>query len=275
MNLALITFYVTIDSDSVRSYMPPVPVMLPASSWARKGMRAPKLPCHVTERAADCGGYVATKYWGAYRYTPEQYVEWLMSWQPQWAATMDFCCEDEITAGRPGLVRQRQERTTEMAWLFWQEYKKVPWAWVPTIQGWEIEDYCWHARQLRPLIEDMRLYYKNNPFWRVGIGTLCRRVSVSLILEIVTSIARELPGIPLHLWGVKLAVLQSPIALPQTVVSVDSAAWNGFFGRNIENRRHSKLSQREYAYLVSLPRYLQKVKAATCAPKQLSLYFGT
>ena len=60
----MIKFYATIDVDSVRPYMSKVPVMLPASSWARKGMPPPKLPAHITERAADCGGFVATKVWG-------------------------------------------------------------------------------------------------------------------------------------------------------------------------------------------------------------------
>lgn len=60
----MIKFYATIDVDSVRPYMSKVPVMLPASSWARKGMPPPKLPAHITERAADCGEFVATKVWG-------------------------------------------------------------------------------------------------------------------------------------------------------------------------------------------------------------------
>ncbi|NHM26934.1 hypothetical protein G7K71_08050 [Desulfofundulus sp. TPOSR] len=137
----MLTFYATADSDSIRSYIPPVPVMLPASSWARKGMKPPRLPDHISEKAADCGGFVATKLWGDYRYTPDQYVEWLSSWNPQWAATMDYCCEDEITTGQSGLVRYRQQRTTDMAWHFWQHYRDVPWAWVPTVQGWNVDDY--------------------------------------------------------------------------------------------------------------------------------------
>src|SRR4051812_6421035 len=105
-------FYATIDADSLRPYMPAVPVMLPASSWARYDLRPPRLPPHVTETGADCGGYVATKIWGDYRYGPTRYVAWLASWTPRWAAMMDYCCEDEITSGRPGLVLERQRRTT-------------------------------------------------------------------------------------------------------------------------------------------------------------------
>ncbi len=53
--------YATIDADSVRPYMPAVPVMLPASSWARRGMRSPRLPAHVLETSADSGGFVAAR----------------------------------------------------------------------------------------------------------------------------------------------------------------------------------------------------------------------
>src|SRR3954463_9031865 len=138
-------FYATIDADSVRSYMPPVPVLLPASSWARKHLSRPNLPAQITETAADSGGYVATKVWGDYRYSPAQYVGWLATWSPGWAATMDYCCEDEITAGQPGLVRERQRRTTVKAQYFWHWHRRVPWAWVPTIQGWQVDDYVAHA----------------------------------------------------------------------------------------------------------------------------------
>jgi hypothetical protein len=112
------TFYATIDADSIRSYMPTVPYLLPASSWARYHLRPVRLPCRLRHLAADCGGFVATRIWGDYRFSPKQYVSWLHTFKPEWAATMDYCCKDEITAGKPGLVRQRQARTTQMAWYF-------------------------------------------------------------------------------------------------------------------------------------------------------------
>src|SRR5579864_3274516 len=43
-----------------------------------------------------------------------------------------------------------------------------------------------------------------------------------------------LPGFPLHLWGVKLTLLQHSKSLPASVVSIDSAAWNGRFGTGID-----------------------------------------
>jgi hypothetical protein len=270
----MLTFYATIDSDSVRPYMPDVPVLLPASSWARHDMKAPNLPEHITERAADCGGFVATFKWGDYKYTPEQYVDWLGTFAPSWAATMDYCCEPEVLDNE-GIVQERQERTTAMAYHFWEQYKSAPWAWVPTIQGWDVADYQRHAHELAPLVAEMQAHYGPSSAFRVGIGTLCRRASPAMIRRVVSAVADELPGVGLHLWGVKLTLFQSPIAVPGSVVSVDSAAWNNLFGRGlITARQHYRqgMTQREYTYLVALPQYLAKVQTALESPKQLELF---
>jgi len=144
----MFTFYFTIGVDELKPHCIPatldVPILLPASSYARNGLKPPRLPVHLTQRAADSGGFVATFRWGDYLYSPHEYTAWLHTWNPQWAATMDYCCENEITSGKPGLVRERQQKTTDMAYLFWRQFHDCPWAWVPTIQGWEIEDYRKH-----------------------------------------------------------------------------------------------------------------------------------
>ena len=272
---AAVTFYATLDSDSIRPYIPAVPVMLPASSWARHGLRPPKLPAHVTDTAADCGGFVATFKWGDYQYTPAQYVDWLQSWHPTWAAMMDYCCEDEITSGNAGIVQQRQERTTALARSFWAYESDRSWVWVPTIQGWHVEDYQRHARALRPLVLDMWHAYTargQGDVFRVGIGTLCRRASTAQIRAIVRAVAAELPGVGFHLWGIKLGALSDRVALPPAVVSVDSAAWNGCFGTGRERARASGKSLRRYYYEVALPEYQAKVTRALRAPKQGELF---
>lgn len=272
----MIDFYATIAYGQTRHYMPTdVHWLLPASSWARAKLCKPSIPMGLTT-AADSGGFVATKIWGDYRYTPQQYVDWLDKFNPAWAATMDYCCEQEITGKNDGVVRERQQRTTDMAYLFWQDYRDTTWAWTPTIQGWEVADYQHHAQQMKPLLDQMKTHYADlGKSFRVGIGTLCNRASTQMILRVINAVSEILPGYLFHLWGVKLAVLKSSIYLPH-VVSVDSAAWHpgGLKRTSSEaNSERAKLgmSQMEHALKVALPRYVGKVHAAMNTPKQMQL----
>jgi hypothetical protein len=107
--------------------------------------------------------------------------------------------------------------------------------------------------------------------FRVGIGSLCGRPP-AFIAEIVACV-RSIIGrdIPLHLWGVKLKVLQAGIELPG-VVSCDTGAWNGLFGREHEKRRSSRLSEVQYSWQISYPAYRQKIQRAQQKPQQKSLY---
>ena len=262
-------FYATIDSTmdarTLHAAMPPgVAYMLPASSWSNVRLRAPRIPAHVTRCAADSGGFVATFIHGDYRYSPAEYVAWLRRWPilPEFAATMDYCCEREVAPGSE-VVRARQARTTAMAYLFWREYKAEPWVWVPTIQGAHGADYVRHARDLRPLIAEMAAYYGHGSAFRVGVGTLCRRKHSEAVRDILRAVANELPGVPLHAWGVKAMEGQ----LPSAVMSVDSAAWNGRFGRDLTRHREAQrvlgMTQRAYGFRVLLPAYLARIQART------------
>jgi hypothetical protein len=273
----MMLFFATIDADSdtptLHEHMPPVAVMLPASSWYRVNFRRPRLPEQIREVAADCGGFVAARRWRCYRYTLAQYVAWLEAFHPQWAAMLDYCCEPPL-AGDPHVVRRRQLQTTFRAWQIWQHYPDAPWVWVPTIQGWEVEEYVLHAHELRPLIDEMQAYYGATRAFRVGIGTLCARASTATIRSVVGAVAHELPGVGLHLWGVKLSTFKAPIALHEQVISFDSAAWNGLFGSDREEWRSSGLSQRAWSYSVALPRYTLKIGQALRQPKQVSFFDG-
>jgi hypothetical protein len=262
-------FYATFDVDSLSSYIPQdIPVLLPASSWARKGLKAPRVPAHITRLAADSGGFVASRIWREYRYSLEQYVTWLRTFRPVWAATMDYCCEPELAV----VTQERQRRTTENAWQAWTHFQHLPFAWVPTIQGWLPEDYRRHAAQLQPLIEEMQAAYVSNPQWRVGVGTLCRRSDVKAVQAILDAVREVLPGVPLHLWGIKLDALRS-LNLAQ-VVSSDSAAWHGNFRservRTRELAQAAHVSLRRYAVTVKLPAYMQRVHAAVAESQQVT-----
>lgn len=281
-------FYATLTYGHTRPYMPgDVLYMLPASSWAR-GIKsngqfpAYNLPAHIKHVSADCGGFVASRIWGDYKYSPAQYVDWLTRFPSgvlKWAATMDYCCELPLTLGQQKAVIERQTKTTLNAWLFWDEWRHVPWAWIPTIQGWEVEDYIRHAQELKPLINQMQAHYQaiENPYFRVGIGTLCARADTQMINAVVRAVTEILPNTPLHLWGVKLGYLKSKVAIPENVASFDSAAWSpGGLGRDGAIARRERLElgipQRKHDYTVALPNYQRRIADALARPKQMSLF---
>lgn len=293
----MIDFYYTVTRNEIRSTMPAVPVLVSAAGWTvpdsgKAGgyrLRLPALPAHVTERAADCGGFVATTRWKTrYRFSPSQYVTWLLRWRPHWAATMDLCCCDMNTQGVPTYpgqeeVARRQSFTTEMAYLFWTLYQHLPITWVLTLQGWHPDEYVRHAHALAPLIREMaETYYdaasvddedEQDYLFRVGVGSLCGR-NPFLVQDIVSAIRDILGIVPLHLWGTKLALLRSPLALPG-VASLDSAAWNGLWASEHEARRRSGLSEAEYCWMVSYPRYAKRVEKALRQPRCTSLFDHT
>jgi hypothetical protein len=285
-------FWATLDADSMLPQHMPADVayLLPATSFYRKGFKTPRLP-EGAEVAVDCGGFVATKVWGEYRFDLHEYVAWCERVPGlRWAAMMDQCCEQEITGANDGVVRQRQVWTYAMAERFVEEYGDVPWAWVPTLQGWTVEDYLRAADDLEPLIRTLQSFYAERPGglychtdepdpelveryernmldFRVGIGTLCARKDISQVVDIVEALVERFPGVSFHLWGVKLQALRDwPGGLPGAVVSVDSAAWNGRFGSDItslnDERARRSMTQREFGYRVQLPRYVAKFREA-------------
>jgi hypothetical protein len=262
------TFYATFDASNLTTYIPPVSVLLPASSWYRTGMKKPCLSDEVTDRAADSGGFVASRIWGEYRYTDEEYVDWLVKWMPGWAAFKDFCCEPELSV----VTEERQKRTTEKAWEMWTRYKEAPWAWVPTLQGLFPEDYRRHALQMKPLLDEMARHYRHNPAWRIGVGTLCRRESELEIAEVVEAVLSVLPNAELHLWGLKKNGLRHVFrtlnrSLLRAIKSSDSAAWHGmFYGEGA--RMHDEaaahgMNRQEYTIKKKLPAYIAGMEHVT------------
>lgn len=292
--------YFTVSRKELRpSEMPPdMPLLLSAASfWSQRKdgstyLSPPKIqPNMFPIRGADCGGFVATVRWGAhYRYQPAQYIRWLSLWKPQWAASFDVCCFiPQLTNNRlrlvypgPNEIQARQQYTTEMAEHLWIHARSFPWAWCPTVHGYFPHEYEKHARQLAPLIRQMYTWYSDPATqqeddevsaFRVGVGSLAGRARLPFMLDILDRIQHVLgKDIPLHLWGVKLQTLKAGIELPG-VVSLDTGAWNGLFGHEHEKRRESGLTEVEYSWRVSQPRYEQRVQHALQAPHQLPFSF--
>src|SRR5258708_36379915 len=96
-------FHYTISAKELCANMPSIPFLLSAASFFSQNssgdaiLRSPRYLPDNPWRGADCGGFTATMRWnGQYRFTPAQYIQWLYTWRPQWAATMDLVCLSEI-----------------------------------------------------------------------------------------------------------------------------------------------------------------------------------
>lgn len=268
-------FYATTDADSVGPrlwpHIPPSAYLLSAASWWRRygRLKVTPLPPQMRPLGGDCGGYVITRVrkLTCWPFGDDELAEWYSGMGMAWGATRDHCCEPDISIA----IHERQEMTTENAAAAWRNHRDAPFAWVPTVQGWEPDDYARHARQLRPLVEEMRRHYGDGSAFRVGVGTLCKRADPLMARRVVAAVARELPGVPLHLWGLTHRVFDSQAALAPQVASLDSAAWNGFFGKGHELWRASGMTKRAYSYAVALPQYRARYEARAARPRNYEL----
>lgn len=261
-------FWATLDADSVRPYLPDLPVLLPVASFQRRDYQLrhpPRLPVIAAPVAVDTGAFAWFRNFTCYHFSAEQLADWIAGVRPrvQWAVIPDRPTED-LEGDRA--IRRAQDQTTEAIVHVLDTLLDVPWCWTPVLQGRTLEDYLRHAIDLAGIIHDLAAVYASRGLsFRVGLGSLCRRGQSTEIRRIVAGVAAVLPGVPLHLFGAKLDVLAGWGNRPRTVVSCDSAAWNGRFGTDIPvldaERRRFGLSQRQYTLQVALPRYAARVES--------------
>jgi hypothetical protein len=269
-------FYATTDADSVSlklwPHIPPGAYLISAASWWRRygRLRVTPLPPQMSPVGGDCGGYVITRVrkLDVWPFDDDELATWYAGMGVAWGATRDHCCEPDIARGA---ICERQEMTTENAAAAWRRFRDAPFAWVPTVQGWEPDDYTRHARQLAPLVREMQAHYGPGSAFRVGVGTLCKRADALMARRVVQAVARELPGVPLHLWGLTHRVFDSHAALAPQVASLDSAAWNGHFGKGHELWKRSGMQKRAYAYAVALPAYRARYETRATRPRNYEL----
>ena len=241
-----------------------VPVMIVASNYLSDAgrLRVRPVPPQCRPVFADCGGFYWAKKGVDYPYSYADYIAWLGAMRPDYAATWDYPCEAEV-ASDDAAVLSRQRRTIEHARALLSI--EGSWEWVPVVQGRTLDQYLAHAAMYR----DAGLV---RPY--MGIGSLCRRTRVAEIIGIVRAISAVLPGTRFHLFGVKSQIFRQREALPASVESADSGAWNGMFGKGRDKWKHAQtrgLSQSQYEVWEALPRYRTSVEAALGGVKQLAL----
>jgi hypothetical protein len=144
-------FYATTDADSVGPRLwndiPAGAYLHTAASWWRRyrRLKVTPLPPHMHPIGGDCGGYVITRVrkLDVWPFADGELAAWYEGMGVAWGATRDHCCEPDIARGA---VCERQQMTTQNAVDAWRAYRDAPFAWVPTVQGWNVEDYAAHAR---------------------------------------------------------------------------------------------------------------------------------
>jgi hypothetical protein len=281
-------FYATLDADSIRPYLPTIPVMLPIASWWRKDVelkRPPAIPAQVPAIAVDTGSYVlAQQFDGGYPYgfTRASIERWILDVGQRsgrtvsWAVLPDWPCEGRS----PEEVRELQRRGTDTALEMLRDAPSLPWVWCPVLQGQSVDDYLRHAIEWQtylPVLHELYRLRGQHDQFRVCVGSICRQGQAAEIRRIVEAIAEVLPDERLHLFGVKAAVLKQWYTRPAGVYSVDSATANGRIKRKglAETNREQRqlgMTQRQYVLTVRLPRYANAINRALSAPTGRSMF---
>ena len=177
------------------------------------------------DAALDSGGFVAMTRYGGFRFSIRKYVEFAASFPWTHWFQQDYCVEKEVAPDKDEL-KTRIHHTVMAYWYTLDERDRLldqgytlsrP---VPVLQGRQLEDYLQSAELHSRLIGGLPPY--------VGIGSVCRRNSERELLSLVVGLARELPGVRFHLFGVKGAALQLLIdeGPAEAIQSIDSMAWN-------------------------------------------------
>ena len=125
-------FWATLDADSVRPYVPDVPILLPVASFQRRDYllrRAPRLPGRQGPVAVDTGAFAWFRNFTSYHFSAAQYVDWIGAVEPpvEWAVIPDRPTED---LDGPQAIRLAQKQTTDAIVHFLESHLQVPWTWV-------------------------------------------------------------------------------------------------------------------------------------------------
>lgn len=187
------------------------------SAYRRRGDDFPK--GIATDYAIDSGAYTEISRFGDWRDSPDIYGGRVYRFiedigrPPDFVAIQDMPCEPGALAASGFTVTDHLEFTLDSLLYLRSEFPHA--RWLPTLQGWRLEDYLRHEQMHREAGVDLT----QEPL--VGLGSVCKRVSSADIAAIVTTLAAR--GIRLHCFGVKRDGLAR---IGHAISSADSLAWS-------------------------------------------------
>lgn len=194
-------------------------VSVPLFLSRRRLARLKSLPRALGPWALDSGGFTELQQRGSWSITPEQYAAEVRRYRDevgrlQWAAIMDWMCEEMALAKTRLSIVEHQRRTIQSYLDLQQLAPELPW--VPVLQGWGWADYMRHQDAYDKAGVDLF----RCPI--VGVGSVCRRQHTDMICDMIQEL-RVAYGLCLHAFGFKLAGLRKA---SRYLSSADSMAWS-------------------------------------------------
>lgn len=172
----------------------------------------------LTAWALDSGGFTELNMFGRWETSPKTYVQNIRRFINEiggldWAAPQDHMCEPTVLARTGKTVLEHQKLTIDNFIELRTIAPDLPI--IPALQGWEPNDYLKHNEMYAARGIDLRQETT------VGLGTMCRRVSLKPVQRIVAELFDA--GLNLHGFGVKSDGLP---AIGEFLKSADSMAWS-------------------------------------------------
>lgn len=181
----------------------------------------------ATHWALDSGGFTELNMHGSWHTSPATYAREVALFTDQigsldFASQQDWMCEPFVLQKTGKTVRQHQQLTVQNYLELRTIDDTLPI--IPVLQGWTPDDYLHHI----DMFTDAGIDLPSLP--RVGIGSVCRRASLTSMASLITTISQS--GIRLHGFGIKTdGLTRYAFALR----SADSMAWS-FTARRAQRR---------------------------------------
>lgn len=181
--------------------------------------RQRRIPKAKGPRAGDSGGFSQLQAHDRWTGSDREYAIEVAAWEDQAGSPFDFwaprdwMCEPDMLAKTGKTVAEHQALTIESVVNLRAIAPSI--AWIPVLQGWQVDDYESHVEQYRAAGIELR----DEP--RVGVGSVCRRQSTIDGARIFRRM--HALGIKTHAFGVKSDGLAS---YGECVTSADSLAWS-------------------------------------------------
>jgi hypothetical protein len=205
-----------------------------ASLWQKTNGKRLWTPSFIRELGPadsimDSGGFTALSGWSRYPWSLPEYLAAAGELKLHWIAARDWPCEPwgKIRATVPERIERTVEADGEIVDAELPQGSEP----LPVIQGWTVEDYVSCIDRLK----DAGIVRP-----KMAVGSCCARKSVREVLPIARAIRRELPGVALHYFGMKVLALREP-GFKELADSIDTGAWQRWVPTNERHDAYGNL----------------------------------